>query len=121
MERLLLGVAVDQPHPDDGSPDRAYEAGASALALIGEHLDLGDGTDDELLLDIDLAAQTVRYRAADLDSWHAGGRCRAPTRPAARHDRPMPTQTAAPLAHERAAAGYGGSPTMTSGAHRHER
>ena len=39
-----------------------------------EHLDLGDGADDQLLLDPNRAAQTVRHRAEELDAWHTGGR-----------------------------------------------
>ena len=52
-----------------------------------ERLDRGDGGDDELLLDPDRAAQTVRQRAAELDGWHAGG-CRGPRPPGRlrRHD-----------------------------------
>jgi hypothetical protein len=44
-----------------------------------EHLDLADPRDyravaDDLLLDSDRSAQTVRERAAELDAWHASGR-----------------------------------------------
>jgi phosphatidylserine/phosphatidylglycerophosphate/cardiolipin synthase-like enzyme len=63
------------------------------LELMREHLDLNDRADgdpavaDELLLDPDRAAQTVRHRAAELDACHAGGR-RGPRPPGRlrRHD-----------------------------------
>ena len=66
-----------------------------------EHLDLGEGANDEpaatdeVLLDPERAAQTVRERAAELDAWHAGG-CRGP-RPAGRlrrHDLETPGRKA---------------------------
>lgn len=41
------------------------------LRLLREHLGIDD---DRLLLDPDVAAQTVRRRAAALEAWHAGGR-----------------------------------------------
>ena len=46
---------------------------------------------DELLLDPERAAQTVRERAAEIDAWHDGG-CRGPRPPGRlrRHDLEAP-------------------------------
>ena len=44
------------------------------LRLMREHLGLAGAADDRLLLDPDVAADTVRHSAAALEAWHAGGR-----------------------------------------------
>ncbi len=62
-------------------------ASTSAWARVGSDPE----PNDELLLDPERAAQTVRERATELDAWHDGG-CRGPRPPGRlrRHDLEAP-------------------------------